>query len=164
MESLVWIQMHSVWTLEFLPPLINLATIQSLLFIYCFLDFELQHSPLAKFICYVYALLKTPPKNPVGKKGRRKEYITSISLRCTCCLIKNLAWENPVGKNSSREKEYNSRYWVGTSESTRDLLDHDYGLWVPGLISPWTLQLSKSSHANSTNTSVEAGSRQRLCE
>jgi hypothetical protein len=30
--------------LDFLHPLINLATIQSLLFIYCFLDFELQHS------------------------------------------------------------------------------------------------------------------------
>ena len=54
--------------LDFLHPLINLATIQSLLFIYCFLDFELQHSPLAKFICYVYASLKTPPKNPVGKR------------------------------------------------------------------------------------------------
>ena len=30
--------------LDFLRPLVNLATIQSLLFIYCFLDFELQHS------------------------------------------------------------------------------------------------------------------------
>ena len=29
MESLTWVQVHSVWTYEFLPPLINLATIQS---------------------------------------------------------------------------------------------------------------------------------------
>ena len=56
--------------LDFLHPLINLATIQE--FIYCFLDFELQHSPLAKFICYVYASLKTPPKNLVGKRVGEK--------------------------------------------------------------------------------------------
>ena len=42
--------------LDFLHPLINLATIQSLLFIYCFLDFELQHSPWPNLyaICMAY--------------------------------------------------------------------------------------------------------------
>ena len=58
--------------LDFLHPLINLATIQSLLFIYCFLDFELQHSPLAKFICYVYASLKLPPKTQWEKRVGEK--------------------------------------------------------------------------------------------
>ena len=92
--------------LDFLHPLINLATIQSLLFIYCFLDFELQHSPLAKFICYVYALLKTPSKNPVGKKGRRKEYITSFTYVAPVASLKTLhektQWEKThQGKKST---------------------------------------------------------------
>jgi len=145
------------------PPSINLATIQSLPFTYCFLTL-IYNTPPWPNLCYVYASLKTLPKNPVGKKSMRKEYITCISLCYTYCLIKNLAWENPVGKNSSREKEYNSWCWVGSSGSACDLQDHDYGLWVSRLISLWTLQLSKLSHTNSTNTLVEAGSWQRLCE
>jgi hypothetical protein len=53
----------------------------------------------------VYASLKTPPKNPVGKKGRRKEYITCFTYVAPVASLKTL---HPVGKNSSREKEYNS--------------------------------------------------------
>jgi hypothetical protein len=41
---------------------------------------------------------------------------------------------------------------------------HDHELWLWGLVSSWTLQLSKSSHANSTYTFVKAKGRQRLCE
>jgi len=57
--------------LDFLHPLINLATIQSLLFIYCFLDFELQHSPLAKFMLRV-CLVKNSSQKPSGKKEYEK--------------------------------------------------------------------------------------------
>ena len=90
--------------LDFLHPLINLATIQSLLFIYCFLDFELQHSPLAKFICYVYASLKTPSKNQVGKKGRRKEYITSFTYVAHVASLKILHEKTQWEKTHQRKK------------------------------------------------------------
>jgi hypothetical protein len=38
----------------------------------------------------VYASLKTPPKNPVGKKGRRKEYITRIAYVAPVASLKTL--------------------------------------------------------------------------
>ena len=102
--------------LDFLHPLINLATIQSLLFIYCFLDFELQHSPLAKFICYVYALLKTPSKNPVGKKGRRKEYISYIAYAAPVASLKTLhektQWEKLI--KGKRVQQLMLRWFFGT--------------------------------------------------
>jgi len=58
-------------------------------------------------LCYVYASLKTPPKNPVGKKGRRKGYITCITYVAPVASLKPCI-RKPSGKNSSREKEYNS--------------------------------------------------------
>jgi len=48
----------------------------------------------------VYASLKTPPKNPVGEKGRRKEYITCISYAAPVASLKTLhektEWEKLI--------------------------------------------------------------------
>jgi len=54
----------------------------------------------------VYASLKTPPKNPVGKKGRRKEYITSFTYIAPVASLKTLhektQWEKLIkGKKST---------------------------------------------------------------
>jgi len=45
----------------------------------------------------VYASLKTPPKNPVGKKDRRKEYITSFTYVAPVASLKTLH-KKPSGK------------------------------------------------------------------
>jgi len=42
----------------------------------------------------VYASLKTPPKNPTGKKGRRKEYITCIAYAAPVASLKTLHEKN----------------------------------------------------------------------
>jgi len=54
----------------------------------------------------VYASLKTPPKNPVGKKDRRKEYITSFTYVAPVASLKTLhektQWEKThQGKKST---------------------------------------------------------------
>jgi hypothetical protein len=61
-------------------------------------------------MCPVHASLKTPPppQNPVGKKGRRKECIVRASRIALVASLKTLHEKNPVGKNSSRKKEYNN--------------------------------------------------------
>jgi hypothetical protein len=41
-------------------------------------------------LCHVYASLKTLPKNPMGKKGRRKEYITRIAYVAPVASLKTL--------------------------------------------------------------------------
>ena len=56
--------------------------------------------------CHVYASLKTPPKNPVGKKGRRKEYITCPAYVAPVASLKTLhektQWEKThQGKKST---------------------------------------------------------------
>jgi len=56
----------------------------------------------------VYASLKTPLKNPVGEKGRRKEYITHITYVAPVASLKTLHEKTQWEKNSLREKEYNS--------------------------------------------------------
>jgi hypothetical protein len=48
------------------------------------------NTPPWPIICYVYASLKTPAKNPVGKKGRRKEYITRIAYVAPVASLKTL--------------------------------------------------------------------------
>jgi len=51
-------------------------------------------------LCYVYASLKTPPKNPVRKKGRRKKYITRIAYAAPVASLKTLhektQWEKLI--------------------------------------------------------------------
>jgi hypothetical protein len=59
-------------------------------------------------MCPVHASSKTPPKNPVGKKGRRKECIARASRIALVALLKTSHEKNLAGKNSSREKEYNN--------------------------------------------------------
>jgi hypothetical protein len=54
----------------------------------------------------VHASLKTPPKNPVGKKGRRKEYITCTTYVAPVSSLKTLhekiQWEKThQGKKST---------------------------------------------------------------
>jgi hypothetical protein len=53
--------------------------------------------------CFV----KTPPKNPVGKKVG-EECIARASHIALVASLKTLHEKNPVEKNSSREKEYNN--------------------------------------------------------
>jgi hypothetical protein len=59
-------------------------------------------------MCPVHALSKTPPKNPVGKKGRRKECIARASRIALVASVKTLHEKTQWEKNSSREKEYNN--------------------------------------------------------
>jgi hypothetical protein len=56
-------------------------------------------------MCPVHVSSKTSPKNPV-KKSRRKEYIVRASRIALVASLKTLHEKNPVGKNSSRKKEY----------------------------------------------------------
>jgi hypothetical protein len=56
----------------------------------------------------VYASLKTPPKNPVGKKGRRKEYITRASRDAPVASLKTLHEKTQWEKLTKGKKEYNS--------------------------------------------------------
>ena len=70
------------------------------LFIHCFglcKDFELQHSPLAKFMLCVCLVITPPPKSR-GKKGRRKEYVTRIVYVAPIALLKTLHEKTQWGK------------------------------------------------------------------
>jgi hypothetical protein len=55
----------------------------------------------------VYASLKTPPKNPMGKKGRRKEYITCIAYVAPVASLKTLhektRWEKLIKEKRVRQ-------------------------------------------------------------
>ena len=82
-------------------PLHLFGHTQNQSFTYCRLTL-LYNTPPCPNICHVYALLKTPPKNLVGKKEKRVHH--RLCLCCTCCLVKNLAWENPVGKTHQGKK------------------------------------------------------------
>ena len=68
-------------------------------------DCDLQHSPLAKSMLCV-CLIKNYPQNPVGEKGRRKEYITHITYVAPVASLKTLhekiQWEKLIkGKKST---------------------------------------------------------------
>jgi len=56
----------------------------------------------------VYASLKTPPKNSVGKKGRRKEYIPYIAYAAPVASLKTLNEKTQWEKTHQGKKEYNS--------------------------------------------------------
>jgi len=64
----------------------------------------------------VYASLKTPPKNPVGKKGRRKEYITSFTYIAPVASLKTLhektQWEKLI--KGKRVQQLMLRRFFGT--------------------------------------------------
>ena len=82
---------------------INLATIQSPLFIYCSWTLFLDTPPWLN-LCYVYVSLKTPPKNPVGKKSRRKEYITRIAYAAPVASLKKTLHEKTQWEKLIKEK------------------------------------------------------------
>ena len=46
--------------------------------------------PLAKFVLCVCLIKNSTPQNPVGKKGRRKEYITRIAYAAPIASLKTL--------------------------------------------------------------------------
>lgn len=64
--------------------------------------------PLGRIPCYTHVSLKTPSKNSVGEKDRRKEYIVHASYIALIASVKTLH-EKYSSKNSLREKEYNTR-------------------------------------------------------
>jgi hypothetical protein len=53
-------------------------------------------------------LVKNSSQKPSGEKGRRKECIVRASHIALVASLKTLHEKTPVGKNSSREKEYNN--------------------------------------------------------
>jgi len=63
----------------------------------------------------VYASLKTPPKNPVGKKDRRKEYITSFTYVAPVASLKTLhektQWEKKLIKGKRVQQLISGRYF-----------------------------------------------------
>jgi hypothetical protein len=63
----------------------------------------------------VYALLKTPPKNPVGKKGRKKEYITCPAYVAPIASLKTLhekiQWEKTHQRKKSTTVDAVSVLW-----------------------------------------------------
>jgi hypothetical protein len=99
----------------------------------------------------------------VGKKGRRKEYITCTTYVAPVSSLKTLHEKIQWEKTHQGKKSTTVDVWVRSSGPIHDLRDHvmSYDLRV-GL--PLNLQFSESSHANSTDTSVECGGWQRLCE
>jgi hypothetical protein len=130
------------------------------------------------WITLVYALSKTSPRNLVGKKGRERVHHMR-QLCCPCCLIKNLAWENPVGKDSPRKKSTTVDLQEQVSRTSiyyldlQDLLIFKTGLWslgpqfwamTLGSLLPGPYNFLKSSHALPIDTSMKARGRQRLCE
>ena len=50
--------------------------------------------PLGRIPRSTHGSSKTPSKNPVGKKEMEKRVHCCRKLYCTCCLVKNLKWEN----------------------------------------------------------------------
>jgi hypothetical protein len=76
-------------------------------------------------MCPMHASLKTPPKNPLGNKGRREECIARASRIALVVSLKTLHDKNPVGKNSSREKGTTIDALVWSSGPTCDLQDHN---------------------------------------
>ena len=71
----------------FSPPLINLATIQSLPFTYCFfLTLIYNTPPWPNLVC----LVKNSLQKSSGKKGRRKEYITCFAYVAPIASLKTL--------------------------------------------------------------------------
>ena len=67
--------------------------------------------PLGRIPRYTHVSLKTPSKNPVGEKDRRKEYIVHASYIALVASLKTLR-EKYSSKNSLRKKN-----------TTHDLLD-----------------------------------------
>jgi hypothetical protein len=57
-------------------------------------------------------LVKTPPKNPVEKKGRRKEYITHIAYAATVASLKTLhektQWEKLIKEKRVQQLMFRS--------------------------------------------------------
>jgi hypothetical protein len=72
-------------------------------------------------MCPVHTSSKTPPKNPVGKKGRRKECISRVSGIALVASLKTLHEKKLVGKNSSRKKSTTIDARVRSSGPTCDL-------------------------------------------
>ena len=64
----------------------------------------------------MYASLKTPPKNLVGKKGRRKEYITCPAYVAPVASLKTLhektQWEKLI--KEKRVQQLMLRRFFGT--------------------------------------------------
>ena len=76
--------------------------------IYLWLEISFITLPLGRIPRYTHVSLKTPSKNPVGEKDRRKEYIVHASYIALVASLKTLC-EKHSSKNSLREKEYNTR-------------------------------------------------------
>jgi hypothetical protein len=80
-------------------------------------------------MCPVHALSKTPPKNPVGKKGRRKECIARASRIALVASVKTLhektQWEK---KTHQGKKSTTIDAQVKSLGPTCDLQDHKHGL------------------------------------
>jgi hypothetical protein len=89
-----------------------------------------------------------------------------INLLVPCnASLKTSHEKTQWGKTHQRKKSTTvDARRVGSSRPTCDLQDHNHELWFSGLVSPWTLQISKSPHANSINAFIEAWGQHRFCE
>jgi hypothetical protein len=77
-------------------------------------------------------LVKNSPKNPVGKKGRRKEYITGLTYVAPVALLKTLHEKTQWEKTHQGKKSTTVDARVRSSGPTCDLQDHKLGLWLLG--------------------------------
>jgi len=73
-------------------------------------------------------LVKNFPKNLVGKKGRRKEYITCITYVAPVASLKPLNEKNQWEKTHQGKKSTTVDVRVRSSGLIRDLQDHDHDL------------------------------------
>ena len=94
---------------------LNLATIQSLLFIYCFWTLN-YNTPLGQIYMLFVCLIKNSPQKPSGKKDRRKEYITSFTFFAPVASLKTLhektQWEKLI--KGKRVQQLMLRWFFGT--------------------------------------------------
>jgi len=93
-----------------------------------------QHSPLANLF-YVYASFKTSPKNPLAKKGRRKEYITCITYATPTASLNTLhektQWEKLIKEKKSTTVDVRVGLQSQLVISRTTIMDYAFGDGLP---------------------------------